>query len=199
MTWDPLEPSADEARTALREELARPEYRDTNILQRVIDAIGRLLDNVFGAASSWSSLQTFAALVVVLLIGGAVVFLVTRTRRNRAADQAPGAVLTEERASAAEMRARAEAALESGHPDEALIDGFRALTLRQVERGRLDDLPGATAHEVAVSLEQRFPDHRQRVGASASAFDAVMYGGRQATDSQARDVLGLDDELAGVR
>ena len=59
------------------------------------------------------------------------------------------AVLTEEVVTADELRARAEAALEAGRFEEAVVEGFRAVAVRQVERGRLSDTPGATAHEVA--------------------------------------------------
>jgi len=96
-------------------------------------------------------------------------------------------------------RARAEAALAEGRARDAVVDGFRALTVRQVERGRLDDAPGTTAHEVAGVLGATYPDQRQRVAGSARLFDVVLYGDRPATGEQARDVLALDDELAGLR
>ena len=92
-----------------------------------------------------------------------------------------------------------EAALADGRPEEALVDGFRALAVRQVERGRLDDSPGATAHEVALLLATEFPQHGAAVGDNALLFDLVLYGDRPATPEQATGVLILDDELAGAR
>ena len=85
----------------------------------------------------------------------------------------------------------------SGYAD-ALVDAFRAVAVRQVERGRIDDLPGATAHEVAVALAEVFPEQGADVHRCAGLFDLVLYGGRPATRDQAVDVLGLDDRL-GVR
>jgi hypothetical protein len=109
------------------------------------------------------------------------------------------AVLTDDRPTAAELRARAEAALAAGRAADAVVDGFRALTTRQIERGRIDDRPGATAHEVAHSLGASFPEQRPRVDDSAYLFDLVRYGERPATHEQASRVLELDDDLAAVR
>ena len=138
-------------------------------------------------------------MVVFLLLLGALVWLLSRTQRTRRARSTIGPVLGRDVISAAELRARAEAALTGGRPAEALVDGFRALAVRQVERGRLDDSPGATAHEVAMSLAAEFPQHGERVGENARLFDLVRYGDRPATPEQATGVLTLDDELAGAR
>jgi len=195
----PLIPSGDEARSALRTELARPEYHDLNVIQRVLDWVQRTVEGGLNRASSSSPLEALAAMLVLVGLAALVTLLVARTRRSRSARSRDGGVITDEVVTAAELRARAEAALAAGNTADALVDGFRALTLRQVERGRLDDVPGATAHEVALVLEARFPDHGQRVDDSAGVFDAVLYGGHAASQAQAQAVLGLDDDLAGAR
>ena len=190
----------DEARSALRHELAKPEYHDTNLIQRVLDWVRRTVENGLDAASQSSPLATLASMVTLLALVGLVAWLVSRTRLSRrAAEARDGGVLTEEVVTSAQLRRRAEAALADGRPAAALVDAFRALTLRQVERGRLDDIPGATAHEVALSLEAAYPSQSRRVDDSAALFDAVLYGGRAASSDQARAVLRLDDELAGAR
>ena len=106
------------------------------------------------------------------------------------------AVLTDEVVTADELRARAEAALEAGRFEEAVVDGFRAVAVRQVERGRLADTPGATAHEVAERPRRGVPRAwRTACTASARLFDEVLYGDRPATREQAAAVLALDDDL----
>ena len=100
--------------------------------------------------------------------------------------------------SAAELRARADAALAEGRHGDALVDGFRALAARQVERGRLDDLPGATAHEVADALGAAYPAQRGRVDGSAALFDRVLYGDRPASREQATGVLGARRRAGGA-
>jgi hypothetical protein len=77
-----------------------------------------------------------------------------------------------------------------------VVDGYRALAARQIERGRLEDRPGATAHEIAAVLATSYDGQRQRITAAADLFDVTLYGERPATDGQARELLGLDDELA---
>ena len=137
-------------------------------------------------------------LIFLLLLGG-LVWLLSRTRGTRRARVGSGPVLDDPVVSAAQLRARAEAALADGRTEQALVDGFRALTVRQVERGRLEESPGATAHEVALSLATRFPQHGERVGDNARLFDLVLYGDRPASTDQATNVLRLDDELAAAR
>jgi hypothetical protein len=108
-------------------------------------------------------------------------------------------VLPHDRPSAHELRQRAEAALADGRHADAVVDAFRALAARQVERGRLADLPGTTAHEVAATISTAYPDHREQVGHGADVFDATYYGDHPATLDDAAALLELDDRLAGAR
>jgi hypothetical protein len=196
----PLDPGSDEARSWLRRELLRPEYNDQNLVQRLLARIERLLNNGIDAASGASALQTITGMVLLVLLAVAFGWLISRTQRGSARARAgDGAVLTDEGVTAAELRRRADAALAEGRHADALVDGFRALALRQMERGRIEDIPGATAHEVALALESTYPGHRERVDVSAGRFDSVLYGDRPATADQARDVLTLDDELGASR
>jgi Domain of unknown function (DUF4129) len=195
----PLDPSPGEARSWLQRELLNPEYHQENLVQRLVTWLERQINRGLAAAEQAPPLSTFAAMLVFLLLLGALVWLLSRTRRAGRGPTASGPVLDDEVVTAAELRARAEAALAGGRPEEAVVDGFRALAVRQVERGRLEDSPGATAHEVAMTLAARYPQHGERVGDKARLFDLVLYGDRPATPDQATGVLSLDDELAGAR
>jgi len=195
----PLDPSSGEARSWLQRELLNPEYHQQNVVEQLITWLQRQIGRGLAAAAQAPPLSTFAAMLIFLLLLGGLVWLLSRTRGTRRARGGSGPVLDEPVATAAELRARAEDALADGRMEQALVDGFRALTVRQVERGRLEDSPGATAHEVALSLATRFPQHGERVGDNARLFDLVLYGDRPASPDQARDVLGLDDELAAAR
>lgn len=191
----PLHPSPDEGRSLLRRELLKPEYNDTDIIGRILRKLRELLDSSVNAASDASPLSAFAAILIFVLLILGLGWLVSRARRGARADKTEGPVFTDERVSAKELRRRAELALGEGRHELAVVDGFRALAVRQVERGRLTDNPGATADEVAGSLAELFPPHQPRVDASAQLFDAVLYGDRPATRDQAASVLALDDEL----
>ncbi|MFC7494707.1 MULTISPECIES: DUF4129 domain-containing protein [unclassified Nocardioides] len=195
----PLDPSGDEARSLLGRELVHPEYHERNVIEQLLDWLDRLVGGTIDAAADAPPLSTFLAIVAFLLLGLALAWLVSRVRRTPRVAGAPGPVVEDRRATAADLRAAAEQALAEGRPAVAVVEGFRALTVRQVERGWLDDRPGATAREVADLLGSLHPDLRSRVAGSAALFDAVLYGGRPATRDQAVDVLALDDALAGAR
>ncbi|MDO9456822.1 DUF4129 domain-containing protein [Nocardioides sp.] len=196
----PLDPSGDDARGLLRRELADPTYFQDNLVQRIIDWIGRQVDGSVEGARGIPSLTWFAITLIVLALVGGLAFLASRARGTARRDQGRGGdVLTDEVVTAAELRRRAEVALAEGRHADAVVDGFRALARRQVERGRLEDSPGVTAHEVAAALAGEYPQHRDRTAAGADLFDAVMYGERPATRDQAVAVLDLDVELAGAR
>ncbi|MBA2954353.1 DUF4129 domain-containing protein [Nocardioides sp. MAH-18] len=195
----PLDPSGDEARSALRRELLKPEYHDTDVLGRVLDWIDHALDQTVDRATSAPPLSTFAAIVAFLLLGLGLAWLLSRVRRTSRLAGARGPVVEDRTVTAAELRAAAERALAAGRHGDAVVEGFRALTVRQVERGWIDDRPGATAHEVALSLAAAHPDQERRVAAAAGLFDEVRYGDRPANGDQAAEVLALDDALAGVR
>jgi hypothetical protein len=193
----PLDPSSDDAASLLRRELAHPEYHERNVVQQLLDWVDRLVNGTIDAASQAPPLSTFAAMVAFLLLAAGLGWLASRARRTARPARRRAVVAAEESATAAELRARAEQALVEGRHGDAVLDGFRALTVRQVERGRLADLPGATAHEVAAVLGAAHPDQRARVDGTATLFDAVRYGDRPASAAQAATVLELDDTLAG--
>ena len=194
-----LEPSPDEAGSLLRRELLKPEYFEGNWVNRLLGWLDRLLSRGIEAANDFSPLSTFAAMLVTVLLVGGLAWLIAQARPAARTPSAKHAVLTNEVVTAAQLRARAETALAEGHNEEALVDGFRALAVRQVERGRLDDTPGTTAQEAARGLSVEYPDQRSRVDGSAALFDSVLYGDRPATRGQAVDVLELDDDLRSKR
>lgn len=196
----PLDPSGDEGRGLLRRELADPAYVDRDLLQRVLDWIGRQIQGGVDGARGTPALTWFAITVVVVLVVGTLAWLASRARTStRAATARSRDVLTGEVVTAVALRERAERALAEGRHGDAVVDGFRALARRQVERGRLEDSPGVTAHEVAATLAREYPSQRERTAAGADLFDAVMYGERPATREQAVAVLDLDLELAAAR
>jgi hypothetical protein len=195
----PLVPSPDDARSALRRELIKPDYYEGNLVERLITWLERTLGEGVDAAVDLPPAQTFAAMLIAVLLVGALVWLASKARTGARAPREDQAVLTDEEITAAGLRARADAALAEGRHEDAVLNGFRALTARQVERGRLDDTPGATAHEVAGVLAREFPGERARVDRAASLFDSVLYGDRPATREQALDVVALDDDLAVLR
>jgi hypothetical protein len=195
----PLQPSGDEGRRLLRDELVHREYHRQNLLERVLDWIWRRVEDGAGAASGTSWVATLVTMLVATLLLVGLGLLLSRVRRDRRAREEAAAVLQPDRPSARELRQRAEAALADGRHADAVVDAFRALAVRQVERGRLADLPGTTAHEVATTLSTAYPDHRGQVGRGADVFDATYYGHQPPSHDDAAALLELDDRLAGAR
>lgn len=195
----PLQPSGDEGRRLLREELLHSEYHRQHLVQRVLDWIWRRLEGGVGVATGTSWITAVVTMVVGALLVIGLVLLLSRVRRDRRTRAQATAVLTDDRPSASELRRRAESALADGRNTEAVVEAFRALAVRQVERGRLADQPGTTAHEVAASLATTYPAHGEQVGRGADLFDATLYGHRPASRVDATTLLELDDVLAGAR
>jgi hypothetical protein len=195
----PLDPSGEEGRRLLRNELVKSEYHDQNLFQRLLAWLDRVFHGSVGVASGTSWLRVLITMLVAALLVVGLVVVLSRIRRERRRRTPAEPVLPADRPSAAVLRRQAEAALAEGRTRDAVLDAFRALAARQVERGALADQPGATAHEVAIRLAATYPEQGAPVGRSADLFDATLYGDRPATRDDAAGVLGLDDRLAGVR
>ena len=195
----PVDPSPDHARELLRRELLHSEYHHQNPVQALLDRLQHAVDSALRAASAASPVATLGGVVVFLVLLLAAAWLLSRASGSPRTPVRDAAVLTGDPVTAADLRARAETALAEDRFAEAVLDGFRALATRQVERGRIDDAPGATAQEVASSLAAAYPDRSDVVRESCLLFDLVRYGDRPATQGQAGTVLALDDELAARR
>ena len=195
----PLVPTPGDARRALRSELVDPQYYEKDLVQRILEWLQRIIDGTVEGASSLPALTWLAVTFIVVALGAGLLLLLSRARltaRQREDDQA---VLTHAVVSATELRARAERALDEGRYADAVIDGFRALAVHQVERGRLDNAPGSTAREVALALAVQHPHEREQVELGARLFDAAMYGERPATREEADTVLAIDAQLRSRR
>jgi hypothetical protein len=195
----PLVPAPDDARSRLRRELLDPAYHQQDLLQRLLTWVDRRLSGLLDATSRAPEVSTVVAMVVLVALALGLGLLVSRVRRHARAESTDRAVLTGEAVTARELRERAEAALAAGRHEEAVVEGFRALTLRQVERGRLPDTPGATSHEVARALAGEHPEHAVRIDHVALLFDRVLYGEHRTDRDAAAGVLGLDDALTERR
>ena len=195
----PLHPTGDEGRSLLRRELLRPEYHDQALLTRFVEWLREQVARGLDVAAGSPPLATLAAMIVLVVLVTALGWLLSRARMTsrRRAERTPA--LADDGLSADALRARAEAAARDGRHGDAVVDAFRALALRQIERGRIEGVPGATAHELAVALGEAFPPLATRTAAAADLFDLVRYGDRPATADQARGLLELDDDLVGVR
>ncbi len=193
----PLDPSSEEARRWLREELSSPQYHaQPSLLERLRE----LIDRLFSASPDGGlpAVVVPIAIGLVLAVLGLVLWRVLRREVGRAGG-GEDRLLDVPDVPAATLRDRARAAIARGDWDSAVLDGVRTVARAAVERVVLDDAPGRTAHEVALALTVPFPAEHAGLLAAADSFDAVRYGHRSATEDQARAVLALDERLASAR
>lgn len=195
----PLDPSPDEARRELRRELLDPAYQDPDVIGRVLDWISRQLDRITGAAAAAPPLVTLAAMLLLVGLLAGAAWLVSRARWSSARPGSPTVLAEGEVVRADELAERARRALAAGEPRAGLVEGYRAVAVRAVERGILGDLPGATAREVAAALATSLPGRAEDLHEAADAFDAALYGGRTPDAALAERVLALDGWLREAR
>ena len=192
-----LDPTPDQARAWLEQELHRPGYQDPwldSVLRWIGDHLRALLDGVSNLAGVSPVISGLMALAVIALLA----WVLPRVRRE-SVGAGGGAVLEDLRITPRTYRDRAAKAFEDGRYDDAVLDGFRAIAKDMSDRTLLADAPGRTAHEVSLALAQPFPGHADRLAQAANVFDAVRYGHRGATADQATEAQRLDAELVRTR
>ncbi len=193
----PLDPSSEEARRWLQDELSNPRYHAQPSL---VDRLRELIDRLFAATPDGGLPAVVVPIAVglVLAVLGLVLWRVLRHEVGRSGGDADRPLDVPD-VPAATLRDRARAAVARGDWDSAVLDGVRTVARAAVERVVLDDAPGRTAHEVSLALTTPFPAEQAALLAAADSFDAVRYGHRSATEDQARAVLALDERLAAAR
>lgn len=199
---DALRPDPGEARRWAQEELARAGYQKSfleRILESLRDWLGGLFDVGQGAPGGQPVPGAFA--VVAFSILAVLVGLIIRARNRRVAsgdvDDGPrdDDVFAGRQLRAGEHRRLAEAALGRGDASQAVVEGFRALAARLLERHVLDEARDRTAQEFGSAAVAAFPQHAKALRAAAQDFDETRYGGIASRPGQARRILALDTTL----
>lgn len=195
----PVVPDGDQARQWLERELADPVYHQgPSLLQRLLDWLGELFAGADGIplGNLGTVLVVVAALGVLVLIA----FLVTGpVRRGRRRGQAGAVLDTDDRRSAADLRAAADAAAARGDWSAAVPDRFRAVVRSLEERAVLDERPGRTAHEAVEAAGLRFPAHAADLRVAGALFDDVVYGHRAPRAADDAALRELDARVAAAR
>jgi hypothetical protein len=200
-----IRPDPGPARSWVERELGRSPYRQS-LVQRFLSWLGDQWQQLQASALGASPLSTAAAALVLVVLVVLLVLVVSRVRREplRASGRHP--VLGQGPVSAQEHRAAADLALVAGDLGSAVVEGFRAVAARALERGVLEERPGRTAHELAAELAPVFPGFAAELVDCSALFDRVFYGEWSepgpvvgVTAQDARRVLDLDDGLRAAR
>ena len=143
-----LDPSGDEARQWVGDELAGGDYRDTRslferLMRWLVKKIGDLQDN---QGSGGISLPPFVIAIVVVVILAGVAYLLTKIRVEQKTLTDRPSVLGDSQLTAEQLRERATAAMADGRWGDAVLDLTRALAREADDRTLLTDAPSLTAH-----------------------------------------------------
>jgi hypothetical protein len=199
----PVQPSGDEARRWLLDELAKQPYQASKptpvdlAAQAFFDWLGGLFRG-HGDPTSTVLLVVALTVVVALVVIALLLFGIPRANRR---SHAQAALLfgDDDRRSAAELRAAARAALVSGNHSLAVLERFRAVARDLDERTLVAVFPGTTADGFARSAGNVFPAEAAELLSAAEVFDGVRYAGRTADRNQAERIAALDDRLVAAR
>lgn len=195
----PLEPTREEARQTLREELADPEY------QRELSGPVR---EAFETVVAWISERavtvgavtvSYGMILVMVLLAAAILLcvLLVRPRLQRTGRTADELLDPETGISAEDLRFRAGAHAGAGKLDEAFRDLFRAIVRSAEERRILSEQAGRTASEAADAVAGVFPGHGHQIRRSGELFNLSHYGGRSLSAEDYERLRALEETLRG--
>ncbi|MFT3898659.1 MAG: DUF4129 domain-containing protein [Gordonia sp. (in: high G+C Gram-positive bacteria)] len=199
-----IDPDNPTARTWILDELSKDRYKPptqhnepTRERSHSFDWLTRLLDGGFA--------KTVGIILLVLLVAGAayIAYRVYReTRPNHLSDDeagGPGAVLGGIVGTQEQFREAAATALAAGDYNGAVLNAMRAIAQTASDRTLLLGAQSATAHDIARRLRHVFGDYTMALHSAADAFDAVAYGGRQASPEAAAALVRLDTDLRDAK
>lgn len=181
-----------------RHELSRAMYHPrTPFLERILDAIGRLVTKANEAVpGGWWALVALAALIV-LGVAGVLAWIgpVSRQRRRVADPLLAGA----RPLSARDHRLQAQRRAAAGEYGLAIIERLRAIAAHLEESGALAARTGRTASELAAEASQSLPGEATALEAAARLFGDVRYGDRPGTADGYLILRDLDDRICAAR
>ena len=197
-----LDPSTDQARQWLSDELARSEYQNTSsLLQRLMDWLGdRLADLQSTQGTGGASLPPVViTLVVALLVAGGVVLLTRIRVESRSVADRRKTLLGDSVLTADQLRREAERALSDGRFDDAVLAWTRAIARDAESRTLLPDARSMTAHEVGAALAVAFPSQVADINRTMDLFDAAAYGDLTASRDDAMTTRSTDAALHAAK
>lgn len=199
----PVQPTGDQARQWLLDELAKAPYQASKptlvdlAAQAFFDWLGSLF-RTQGDPASAVLLVVALTVVVALVVVAVLLFGIPRANR-RSRGTGAGLFGDDDRRSAAELRAAARAAAAAGDFSLAVLERFRALARDLDERTLVAVFPGTTARGFAREAARAFPAEATELATAADVFDGIRYAGRAGDRDEAERLAALDDRLVEAR
>ncbi len=196
-----LDPSTDQARQWLSDELARSEYHDTrSLFQRAMDWVLERLGDLQGTTGTGGvSLPPVVITIVVVLLVAGLGSLLTRARIESRTVAERKTLLGDTAQTAEQLRREAETALSEGRFGDAVLAWTRSMARDAERRTLLPDARSMTAHEVGAALGVVFPTHVAAVDQTIDLFDRVAYGRAEATRDDTLAARTTDDTVRTAR
>ena len=192
--------SRQTGQTLARSELSKAIYhRHESLAQRLLDAISRLLNDLYSAGQSfpggWWAVVALAALTAL-----ALTLVLTRLGPlARAHREAGPLVPSGQPLSAADHRQRAARLASDGDYAGAILETVRAIARQLEERAVLSPRLGRTANEIAAEAGLVLPAEAAALRDAAQLFDDICYGQRPGTPAGYALVHALDTRLQSAR
>ncbi|WP_223694688.1 DUF4129 domain-containing protein [Leifsonia poae] len=198
----PVDPSSPEAQRWIDGELAKPEYQTAKPTWFDIasKAVGDWINSLFQGPGGDAG--PVLLVVVVLIVAGLIVaafFIFGRPRLDRRSAAGRALFATDDRRTAAELRASAASAARSDDWVTAVEEQFRAIAQSLHERTIVTVSPGTTASEFAAIAGRAVTAERERLATVARVFDGVRYLDRPATEADYQQLVALDTSLLDAR
>jgi Domain of unknown function (DUF4129) len=187
----------ERVREAVREVLARPEFRppDRSLLQRAFDWLleqaGRLLAEL--GASGAGGIIGLAVLVLALL--GIGLLAARFSRGMTPSPEVRAAIPGAPRRPAADWRAEAEAHERAGAWRAAVRCRYRALVADLAARGLVEEVPGRTAGEYRRQVGRSLPDAAADFAGATELFELAWYGRAETGAPEASRVRELSGRV----
>jgi hypothetical protein len=187
----------ERVREAVREVLARPEFRppDRTLLQRAFDWLleqaGRLLAEL--GASGAGGILGLAVLALALL--GIGLLAARFSRGMTPSPEVRAAVPGAPRRPAADWRAEAEAHERASAWRAAVRCRYRALVADLAARGLVEEVPGRTAGEYRGEVRRNLPDAAADFAGATELFELAWYGRGETGAGEASRVRELSGRV----
>jgi hypothetical protein len=185
-----------EARRRAVEILSRPEFRPPPrpLVQRLLDALGDLMDRVLRGVGGGSPVLAWMAVGVVAALLGVVLW-----RGVRALQRDPGSrggvAVDGRRRPAADWRAEAAAHEAAGRWRDALRCSWRATVADLAARGLLEEVPGRTTGEYRAGVARSLPAGADPFSRATRLFEDAWYAAVEVGPAESAEVRALGDRV----
>ena len=188
--------SRQTGQTLARSELSKAIYhRHESLAQRLLDAISRLLNDLYSAGKSFPG-GWWAVVALAVLTALALTLVLSRLGPLARAHREPGPLVPSgQPLSAADHRQRAARLARDGDYAGAILETVRAIARQLEERAVLSPRLGRTANEIAAEAGLVLPAEAAALRDAAQLFDDICYGERPGTPAGYALVHALDTRL----